>query len=209
MKIIIYEDHEGLRSNLTLLLDGTDGINVVGAFPNCQNVDAEITTLLPDLVLMDIDMPVVNGIEGVTRIKLIDPNIAVLMHTVFDDNNRLFSALEAGADGYLLKKISPEKLIESIEETHKGGGIMTPSIARRVIKRFNELHLKPTNAYGLSTRESEILKLLTEGYSYKGIAAECFISMDTVSTHLRHIYNKLHVNCATAAVAKAIKERLV
>ena len=209
MKIIIYEDHEGLRQHLTLLLDGTEGMSVVGTFPNCQNVEAEITALRPDLVLMDIDMPVVNGIEGVGRIKLIAPHIAVLMHTVFDDNNRLFAALEAGADGYLLKKTSPAKLIESIEDTFKGGGIMTPSIARRVIKRFNELHLKPTNSYSLSTRETEILKLLTEGYSYKGIAAECFISMDTVSTHLRHIYNKLHVNCATAAVAKAIKEQLV
>ena len=209
MKIIIYEDHEGLRNNLTMLLDGTEGIFVVGAFPNCQNVEAEMKILQPDLVLMDIEMPEVNGIEGVARIKGINAHIAVLMHTVFDDNDNLFAALEAGADGYLLKKTSPVKLIEAIEETHKGGGIMTPSIARRVLKRFNDLHLKPTNLYGLSAREAEILKILTEGYSYKGIAAECFISMDTVSTHLRHIYNKLHVNCATAAVAKAIKERLV
>ncbi len=209
MKIVIYEDYEGLRNNLTTLLDGTEGICVVGAFPNCQNVEDEITSLQPDLVLMDIDMPVVNGIEGVQRIKLMNTHITVLMHTVFDDNDNLFAALEAGADGYLLKKTSPSKLIDAIKETHKGGGIMTPSIARRVIKRFHDLHLKPTNLYNLSNRESEILKLLTEGYSYKGIAAECFISMDTVSTHLRHIYNKLHVNCATAAVAKAIKERLV
>ena len=177
--------------------------------PNCQNVETHITTLQPDLVLMDIEMPEVNGIEGVARIKLVDPKTAILMHTVFDDNDNLFAALEAGADGYLLKKTSPVKLIEAIQETHKGGGMMTPSVARRVIKRFNDLHLKPSNLYGLSPREAEILKLLTEGYSYKGIAGECFISMDTVSTHLRHIYNKLHVNCATAAVAKAIKERLV
>ena len=209
MKIIIYEDHDGLRDNLSMLIDGTASMSVVGAFPNCKNVTAEVTALQPDLVLMDIDMPEVNGIEGVTRIKLLDPKIAVLMHTVFDDNDKLFAALEAGADGYLLKKTKPDRLIEAIEETHRGGSMMTPSVARRVIKRFNELHLKPTNLYGLSSRESEILKFLTEGYSYKGIAAECFISMDTVSTHLRHIYNKLHVNCATAAVAKAIKERLV
>jgi DNA-binding NarL/FixJ family response regulator len=209
MKIVIYEDHEGLRQHLTLLLNGTENISVAGAFPNCQNVDAEMMTLQPDLVLMDIDMPQVNGIEGVKRIKLVNPKITVLMHTVFDDNDNLFAALEAGADGYLLKKTKPAKLIEAIEETHKGGGMMTPSVARRVIQRFKDLHLKPENIYGLSGREMEILKLLTEGYSYKGIAAECFISMDTVSTHLRHIYNKLHVNCATAAVAKAIKEHLV
>jgi DNA-binding NarL/FixJ family response regulator len=209
MKIIIYEDHERLRHHLVMLLDGSYDMSVVGSFPNCKNVETEMTTLKPDLVLMDIDMPEVNGIEGVERIKRLNPAILVLMHTIFDDNDRLFAALEAGADGYLLKKTKPDKLIEAIEETYRGGAIMTPSIALRVIKKFKNLNLKPDNPYGLSSREAEILKLLTEGYSYKGIAAECFISMDTVSTHLRHIYNKLHVNCATAAVAKAIKERLV
>jgi DNA-binding NarL/FixJ family response regulator len=209
MKIIIYEDHERLRHHLVMLLDGSYDMSVVGSFPNCKNVETEMTTLKPDIVLMDIDMPEVNGIEGVERIKRLNPAILVLMHTVFDDNDRLFAALEAGADGYLLKKTKPDKLIEAIEETYRGGAIMTPSIAMRVIKRFKSLNLKPDNPYGLSEREKQILKLLTEGYSYKGIAAECFISMDTVSTHLRHIYNKLHVNCATAAVAKAIKEQLV
>ena len=209
MKIVIYEDHNSLRDHLTILLDGTEGFSVVGAFPNCQNVETDMTTLEPDIVLMDIDMPEVNGIEGVDRIKRVNPAILVLMHTVFDDNDRLFAAIEAGADGYLLKKTRPAKLIEAIEETYKGGSIMTPSVARRVMARFKALNLKPDNPYGLSDREIQILKLLTEGYSYKGIAAECFISMETVSTHLRHIYTKLHVNCATAAVAKAIRERLV
>ena len=209
MKIVIYEDHERLREHLTLLLDGTDGLSVVGTFPNCQNVEAEMRSLKPDLVLMDIDMPEVNGIVGVERIKSLDPSILVLMHTVFDDNDNLFAALEAGADGYLLKKTKPAKLIEAIEDTYKGGGIMTPSVARRVIARFKALNLKPNNPYNLSDREKQLLKLLTDGYSYKGIAAECFISMDTVATHLRHIYTKLHVNCATAAVAKAIRERLI
>ena len=209
MKIVIYEDHNSLRDHLTILLDGTEGFSVVGAFPNCQNVETDMTTLEPDIVLMDIDMPEVNGIEGVDRIKRLNPAILVLMHTVFDDNDPLFAAIEAGADGYLLKKTRPAKLIEAIEETYKGGSIMTPSVARRVMARFKALNLKPDNPYGLSDREIQILKLLTEGYSYKGIAAECFISMETVSTHLRHIYTKLHVNCATAAVAKAIRERLV
>ena len=209
MKIVIYEDHNSLRDHLTILLDGTEGFSVVGAFPNCQNVETDMTTLEPDIVLMDIDMPEVNGIEGVDRIKRLNSAILILMHTVFDDNDRLFAAIEAGADGYLLKKTRPAKLIEAIEETYKGGSIMTPSVARRVMARFKALNLKPDNPYGLSDREKQILKLLTEGYSYKGIAAECFISMETVSTHLRHIYTKLHVNCATAAVAKAIRERLI
>ena len=209
MKIVIYEDHNSLRDHLTLLLDGVEGFSVVGAFPNCQNVETDMNTLQPDLVLMDIDMPEVNGIEGVVRIKHLNPAILIMMHTVFDDNDRLFAALEAGAEGYLLKKTKPAKLIEAIEETYKGGSIMTPSVARRVIARFKTLKLKPDNPYGLSEREKQLLKLLTDGYSYKGMAAECFISMDTVSTHLRHIYTKLHVNCATAAVAKAIRERLI
>ena len=135
MKIVIYEDHNSLRDHLTILLDGTEGFSVVGAFPNCQNVETDMTTLEPDIVLMDIDMPEVNGIEGVDRIKRLNSAILILMHTVFDDNDRLFAAIEAGADGYLLKKTRPAKLIEAIEETYKGGSIMTPSVARRVMDR--------------------------------------------------------------------------
>jgi DNA-binding NarL/FixJ family response regulator len=209
MKIVIYEDHERLRNNLTMLLDGTEGIAVVGAFPSCENVEAEMRVLEPDLVLMDIDMPVANGIQGVERIKRLNTGITVLMHTVFDDDDNLFAALEAGADGYLLKKTKPAQLIDAILEAQKGGGMMTPSVASRLIQRFNALNLKSSNPYSLSEREKDILKRLTDGHSYKGIAADCFINIETVSTHLRHIYTKLHVNCATAAVAKAIRERLV
>ena len=208
MKILIYEDDEKLRQSLTLLIDGTDGFTVVGGFPNCQNVEEEVAGLCPDIVLMDIDMPQVNGIEGVERIKAKYPEVKILMHTVFDDNDKLFACLKAGAQGYLLKKTPPVKLLEALQDIYTGGAPMSPGIARRVLATFHETQPSP-DQYGLTKREKEVLQLLTEGYTYKAISAECHISMDTVSTHLRHIYQKLHVNCGTAAVAKAIRERLV
>ena len=208
MKILIYEDDDKLRQSLTLLIDGTEGYSVVGGFPNCRNVEAEVGALRPDIVLMDIDMPEVNGIEGVERIKVKFPDVKILMHTVFDDNDKLFACLKAGANGYLLKKTSPAKLLEALQDIHTGGAPMSPGIARRVLATFHEM--KPaTEKYGLTKREKEVLQLLTEGYTYKAISSECHISMDTVSTHLRHIYEKLHVNCGTEAVAKAIRERLL
>ncbi|MCP3928606.1 MAG: response regulator transcription factor [Bacteroidetes bacterium] len=208
MKIIIYEDDYKLRKSLSLLIDGTGGYSVVGDFPNCQTVTEEVTALQPDIVLMDIDMPIVDGIQGVERIKTKLPDIKILMHTVFDDNDKLFSCLKAGADGYLLKKTSPAKLLEALQDIYTGGAPMSPGIARRVLLTFHQLK-SATEKYRLTKREKEVLYLLTEGYTYKAIAAECHISMDTVSTHLRHIYEKLHVNCGTEAVAKAIRERLV
>jgi DNA-binding NarL/FixJ family response regulator len=208
MKIIIYEDDDKLRQSLKLLIDGTEGFSVVGDFPNCKNVDAEVSALQPDVALMDIDMPEVNGIEGVERIKAKYPKVEVLMHTVFDDSDKLFACLKAGASGYLLKKTPPAKLLDALQDVHTGGSPMSPGIARRVLTTFFEIKLA-AEKYGLTKREKEILQLLTEGYTYKAISSECHISMDTVSTHLRHIYEKLHVNCGTEAVAKAIREHLL
>ena len=139
MNIIIYEDDDQLRQSLSLLVDGTPGYNVVGAFPNCKNVETEVTALRPDIVLMDIDMPEVGGIEGVKRIKSMYPDIKILMHTVFDDNDRLFTCLQAGADGYLLKKTPPAKLLESLQDIYTGGAPMSPGIARRVLETFHQL----------------------------------------------------------------------
>lgn len=208
MKIIIYEDDEKLRQSLALLIDGSEGFTVVGTFPNCSQVEQQIKSLQPDIILMDIDMPEVNGIEGVKRVKEKDTNIKVLMHTVFDDNEKLFACLKVGADGYLLKKTSPTQLLSALQDIYTGGAPMSPGIARRVLTTFHSTPGKNNN-YDLTKREMEVLQLLTEGYTYKAIAAECHISMDTVSTHLRHIYQKLHVNCGTEAVAKAIREKLV
>jgi DNA-binding NarL/FixJ family response regulator len=205
MKIIIYEDDDKLRQSLALLIDGTPGFSVVGDFPNCKNVEEEVDSLNPDIALMDIDMPEVGGIEGVERIKTLRPEVKVLMHTGFDDNDRLFACLQAGANGYLMKKTPPARLLEALQDIYTGGAPMSPGIAKRVLETFHRI---TPNQYGLTKREREVLQLLTEGYTYKAISAECHISMHTVSTHLRHIYEKLHVNCGTEAVAKAIRERL-
>lgn len=205
MKLLIYEDNIRLRQSLVLFLDGTPNYQVVGHFSNCKNVVQEVQSLQPDVILMDIDMPEVNGIEGVKRIKANNDIVKVLMHTVFDDNDKLFTCLKAGADGYILKKSTPLQLLQAIESIQAGGAPMSPAIARRVLQTF---HSKGTD-YGLSHRETEILQLLANGYSQKAIAAECYISTNTVATHLRKIYQKLHTPTATQAVAKAIREGLV
>ena len=205
MNILIYEDDEKLRQSLVLLIDGTPDFEVVGAFQNCSHVEAEVVVLKPEVVLMDIDMPVVNGIQGVELIKAKHPKVKVLMHTVFEDSESLFNCLKAGADGYLLKKTQPARLLEALKDIHAGGAPMSPGIASRVLATFRQL----SNAYNLTPREKEVLQLLTEGFTYKAISDQLGIVMDTVSSHLKNIYQKLHVNCATQAVAKAIKEQIV
>ena len=205
MNILIYEDDDKLRQSLVLLINGTPGFNVVGAFQNCAHVAAEVTALKPEVVLMDIDMPEVNGIQGVEIIKSRYPKVKVLMHTVFEDSERLFTCLKAGADGYLLKKTQPAKLLEALRDIHAGGAPMSPGIASMVLATFRRL----SNEYNLTPREKEVLQLLTEGFTYKAISDKLGIVMDTVASHLKNIYQKLHVNCATEAVAKAIKEQIV
>ncbi|MBI1227796.1 MAG: response regulator [Bacteroidetes bacterium] len=207
MNIIIYEDRQNQRQSLELWINNHPQFSVVGAFPNCKNVEAEMHGLKPEIVLMDIDMPEVGGIEGVIRIKELNPDIKILMFTAFEDDDKLFPALEAGADGYLLKT-DIDSLFPALKDVHAGGAAMSPGIAKKVLDSFRQQKTSDKK-YELTKREREILELLTKGYTYKEISSTCYISMDTVSTHLRHIYAKLHVNCGTAAVAKAIKERII
>ena len=208
MKVIIYEDNDRLRQSLELLIGGLGGFDVVGTWPNCVQCAAQTISLRPDVVIMDIDMPEVNGIVGVSKIKEARPETSIIMFTVFEDDERIFACLEAGADGYLLKKTPPSRLIEAISEVHLGGAPMSPGIARRVLGSFQKAP-KDKTQFGLSDREQQILSLLVSGHTYKGIAAECHISIDTVGTHLRNIYHKLHVNSGTEAVAKAIRQKIV
>jgi DNA-binding NarL/FixJ family response regulator len=166
--------------------------------------------LKPDVVIMDIDMPLVNGIDGTRLIKEILPEIQILIHTVFEDESKLFDCLCAGANGYILKKTSPEKFIDAIYEVLAGGSPMSPSIARKVFESFVNGNSKQIKiSYDLSKREKEILQLLVKGFSYKMIASECGISNDTVKTHLKNIYTKLHVNCGREAVAKALIDKII
>lgn len=209
IRIVLYEDNTKLRENLTLLIDGANDFIVCGAFKNCDHILQQTQELLPDVILMDIDMPGTNGIEGLRIIRSQYPDLPILMLTVFDDNQHVFDAIKAGADGYLLKKTSPDKLLEYIHEVYEGGAPMTSSIARQVLHLFARQPSDKNNKYHLSDREKEVLQLLVNGYSYKMIAGEIFISIDTVRSHIKKIYEKLHVNSKSEAVAKAFRDKLV
>lgn len=209
MNVIIYEDDSKLLQYLSLLIDGEEGFNVVGKFPNCKKVLEEVSSLRPDVVLMDIDMPVVNGIEGVTKIKESYPLIKVIMYTVFDDDDKLFSCLKAGANGYLLKRASPRQILAALEEAvNEEGAPMSPGIASKVVAYFHRLKSQK-GKYELTNRQLQVLRLLVDGHTYKSIASQLFVEETTVTTHLQHIYRKLYVNSAPQAVVKAIKEGLI
>lgn len=209
IKVLLYEDNPQLREGLTMLISGSDGFEVVAGFKNCENVVAEVDAFRPDVVLMDIDMPIVNGIEGLKRIRAVDDNIKILMLTVFDDNQNVFQAISNGANGYILKKTPPARLLEYIAEAATGGAPMTASIATQVLKMFAGMNTRQGEDYRLSDREKQVLQLLVDGYSYKMIAAEMFIAIDTVRSHIKKIYEKLHVNSKSEAVAKAFKDKIV
>jgi DNA-binding NarL/FixJ family response regulator len=159
-------------------------------------------------VLMDIEMPHVNGINGVATIKKYFPEIRIIMQTVFDDDEKIFASLQAGAEGYILKKASAEKITQSIEEVYQGGAYMTPSVALRVMKFFNKTH-EQNNQYDLTAKEREVLKLLADGLSYKMAADRMGISYFTVNSHVKKIYEKLHVHSLGEAVSLALKNRIV
>lgn len=209
IRVLIYEDNPQLREGLTMLIDGSDGFNVVASYKNCNNIIPELEAWMPDVILMDIDMPGVNGIEGLKKVREQNQDVKVLMLTVFDDNKNVFEALKNGANGYLLKKTPPAKLLEYIGDVASGGAPMTSSIATQVLKMFSEMPQQTNNEYNLSDREKQVLQLLVNGYSYKMIANDMFIAIDTVRSHIKKIYEKLQVNSKSEAVAKAFKDKLI
>ncbi len=206
--LILYEDNTRLRQSMELLLSEASGYTVTGSYPNCDRVVEDIETCKPELVIMDIDMPGIGGIEGVKRIKEHSPEIKVVMHTVFDDDNRIFDSICAGADGYMLKNTPPLKLIQSLQDLMDGGVAMSPFVAQKVFQFFRTNN-KAKEEFHLTVREKEILELLVKGNSYKMIADKTMISIDTVKKHLQNIYHKLHVNCGTEAVAKALRHKII
>jgi DNA-binding NarL/FixJ family response regulator len=208
VSILIFEDNNSLRDSLISLLRSIPQFEVVGSFPNCIDVKNKVKEINPSLILMDIDMPGMNGIEAVKEIRSFNTTAHIIMLTVFDDNRHVFDAICAGASGYLLKRYIAESLADSINEVIGGGAPMSPSIAKMVIQSMQK-STKPTNQYQLTSREKDILSSLSSGNSYKLIASELKISLDTVRTHIKHIYEKLHVHSQTEAVSKAIQERLV
>ncbi len=207
--IIIFEDDDQLRDSLVVLIGSShsNDYTVIGNFANAMDAAIIIRCYKPDVVIMDINMPGKTGIEAVREIKEERPQTFIIMYTMFENDENLFSSLCAGANGYILKKTSPFKLFEAINDVMEGGAPMSPSIAKRVLQSFeiksSEQH------YHLTPREKELLQLLIKGHSIKAIAAELKISFDTARTHLKNIYPKLHVNCGKEAIAKVLRERIV
>jgi DNA-binding NarL/FixJ family response regulator len=210
IKVAVFEDNKMLRESLQQLINTAGGMICTGVFSDANKLVRNMQLANPDVVMMDINMPGVSGIEAVQIIREKFSQVHILMQTVFEDNDKIFAAICAGASGYMLKKTAPQKMIEAVRETYQGGAPMTASVAAKVLQMFRSQTAGEKNEFiELSDREKEILALLVKGKSYKAVAAECFISIDTVSTHVRHIYEKLHVHSKSEAVAKAINHKLV
>ncbi|HSK12162.1 MAG TPA: response regulator transcription factor [Phnomibacter sp.] len=210
IRVFVYDDNGGRQEALKMLIANTPDLEFAGARENCATVEEDMRRFEPDVVLMDIDMPMVNGIEGLKRIKTISPSIFIIMQTVFENDEKIFEAIRSGADGYFLKKTPPDKLIDGIRDVLDGGAPMTPLVARKVLGMFQQQpNHSRQNRFDLTTREIEILNMLTKGLSYKMIADAQKITYHTVNGHLKKIYEKLQVHSATEAVAKALDQRIV
>jgi DNA-binding NarL/FixJ family response regulator len=208
IKVIIFDDNDSLRDSVSMLLKESGDFTLVGAYADCLDVTNNIRNTKPDVVIMDIDMPGVNGIEAVKVISNNFPTVQVLMFTVFDDDEKVFAAIKAGAGGYILKNADPKNLLHAISEVYNGGAPMTPGIARKVLLQFQDMLPDENKDYHLSQREKEVLALLVEGHPYKMIGSKLNITYDTVRAHMKKIYEKLHVASMTEAVAKAINQKL-
>ncbi len=209
IKVCIFEDNKGLRESLGALIESHPGFQLVGTWQDASKAVQWVKESEPDVVLMDINMPVINGIDAVIGLKKEFPHLQILMQTVFEEDDKVFASICAGASGYVLKNTPPPRLLEAIREVHEGGAAFTPSIARKVLKMATPQNSQPAEYIILSDREKEVLQKLVEGMSYKMIAAALDIAFDTVHTHIANIYTKLHVNSKSEAVSKAIRQKLV
>ncbi|NRF40098.1 response regulator transcription factor [Pedobacter foliorum] len=208
IKVLVYEDNNSLRQTLQLLIAQDDSLWLVGAHSNCNSIKINIEDgIKPDVILMDIDMPGIGGIEGVKIAKSIIPDVQVIIFTVYEDDEKLFRCLMAGANGYLLKKNSASQIVAAIKDVYGGGVPMNPEIARKVMRLFKEE--KATITHNLSDREVELLAMLSQGLPYKIIAIQTGISVETVKTHLKNIYQKMHVANGTEAVGKGLRMRII
>ena len=207
--IVIYEDNIFLRSSIAELISDSGRFSLLGSYENCDHISMHMETLKPSVVLMDIEMDGTNGLEGLKIIHKNFPHIHVIMLTVFDDNDRIFEAICSGASGYLIKNTPPEKILEAIDDVLNGGAPMTSSVARKVLQLFPKISAQSDEVNKLGAREQQVLQLLVNGNSYKMIAAEFKISIETVRTHIKRIYEKLQVHSATEAIAKAFPNRKI
>ena len=213
LRIAIFDDNKNIRESISMLLETDPQFDVVGSFSHVLDCIDDVKACKPDIVLMDIEMPGMSGIDAVAQIKKEFPHIQVLMQTVFEDDERVFDSICAGASGYILKNFLNTRLVDSIKELQYGGSPMSPSIARKVLNKMQSAAnvIRPQEAvdYQLTPREKEVLSCLVNGLSYKMIVAELNISYETVRSHVKKIYEKLHVASLTEVVAKAIHQRIV
>lgn len=209
IRTAIVEDMRNIREGLATLINFTEGFVCAGAFRSMEEAIPRISGNVPDVLLSDIGLPGISGIEGVRILKEKFPEMTVLMLTVYDDDERIFDALCAGASGYLLKRTSPAKIIENIREAVSGGAPMSPEVAMRVIKLFREVRPPERVDYDLTPHETRLLKLLVEGHNYTTAAQELKVSYNTIKFHMRHIYEKLQVHSKSEAVAKALQNRII
>ncbi|MGR3812198.1 response regulator transcription factor [Jiulongibacter sp. NS-SX5] len=210
IRTVLFEDNKNLRESLSLYLAASEGLFLTGTYEDARDAVKIVQQKKPDVILMDIEMPHLSGIQATINIKKAFPEAKVLIQTVFEADDKVFQALCAGASGYILKNPDPEKYVQAIKEVYDGGSHLSPSIAGKVLKMFqNSLVQKQESYVELTNREKDVLGCLVKGMSYKMIAESCGISYSTVNTHMKHIYEKLHVNSAPEAVVKAIEMRLV
>ena len=209
IKVAIVEDQRNIRECMAILIDGTEGFVCAGTYRSMEEAIEKIPHVLPDVVLADIGLPGMDGIKGVRILKERMPQLLILMITVYNDDDRIFDAICAGAAGYLLKKTPPAKLIESLREAVQGGAPMSPEIARRVIELFREHRPSERENYNLTPHETRLLKLFVQGHYYKTAAAELGVSFNTINFHVRNIYSKLQVHSRSEAVVKALRDRLI
>jgi DNA-binding NarL/FixJ family response regulator len=209
IKVAIIEDRREIREALATLIGGTEGFLCAGSYRSMEDALAKIGSQLPDVALVDIGLPGMSGIEGLRILKEQYPGMLLMMLTVYDDDERIFDAMCAGATGYLLKKTPPARLLESLKEAVAGGAPMSPEVARRVISLFREIRPPERADYDLTPHETRLLKLFVRGHNYKTAAAELGVSVHTIDFHLRSIYQKLQVHSKTEAVAIALRDRLV
>jgi DNA-binding NarL/FixJ family response regulator len=209
IRTAIVEDMRDIREGLSTLVNFTAGFTCTGSYRSMEEAIPRISSNVPDVLLSDIGLPGMDGIEGIRILKDKFPAMTVLMLTVYDDDERIFDALCAGASGYLLKRTAPAKLLENIREAVSGGAPMSPEVATRVIRLFREVRPPEKVDYDLTPHETRLLKLLVEGHNYTTAAAELGVSYNTIKFHMRHIYEKLQVHSKSEAVAKALQNRLV